>query len=140
MISKDLLHAYLTTEYHVSDPTLTIRINHLHPDLDKFLKRYDCTVWAYITSYNPASHVISDEENITRHQMLVEDLARYTCFEGHGVGEDPEWKPERSLLILGIDQDAAKTIGIKYGQNAIVVGKAGEAATLVLLEPIGDNL
>ncbi len=140
MTSSDLFRAYLTTEYHVSDPTLTIRINHLHPDLDKFLERVGCTVWAYITSYNPASHVISDEENITRHQMLVEDLSRYTCFEGHGVGEDPEWKPERSLLVLDIDQDAAKAIGKKYGQNAIVVGNAGEAATLVLLEPIGDDL
>ncbi len=140
MISKDLLQAYLTTEYHVSDPTLTIRINHLHPDLDKFLKMYDSTVWAYITSYNPASHVLPDEENIALHQMLVEDLSGYICFVGYGVGTNPQWKPEQSLLVLGIDQDAAKAIGKKYGQNAIVVGNAGEAATLVLLEPIEDDL
>lgn len=136
MLSPDLLHAYRTTTYHVTNPAMTIRIGHLHPDLDNLLELHHCTAYAFITAYNPASYVLSDIENTTRHQMLVEDLASYTCFEGHGVGEDPEWKPERSLLILGIDQDAAKAIGIKYGQNAIVVGNAGEAATLVLLVPI----
>lgn len=140
MIPSNLLQAYLTTEYHVTDLKLTIRISQLHPDLDKFLKRYACTEWAFITAYNPASHILPEEENIARHQMLVEDLAEYTCFEGYGVGTDPQWEPERSLLVLGINQDVAKAIGKKYGQNAIVVGHAGGAATLVLLEPAANDL
>ena len=140
MIPSNLLHAYLTTEYHVTDLTLIIRINQLHPDLDKFLERHACIAWAFITAYNPASNILPEEQNITRHQMLVEDLAEYTCFEGYGVGTDPQWKPERSLLVLGIDQDAVKAIGKKYGQNAIVVGNAGGAATLVLLAPSADVL
>jgi len=140
MIPSDLLHAYLTTEYHVTNPTLIIRINQLHPDLDKFLERHACIAWTFITAYNPASHILPEEQNIARHQMLVEDLTGYNCFEGFGQGTDPQWKPERSLLVLGMDQDAAKAIGKKYGQNAIVVGNAGGAATLVLLAPSADVL
>lgn len=140
MISSDLLQAYLDTVYCVTDPPLPIRIGQLHPDLDKLMESYGCSTYAFITAHNPASQVLSDIENMARHQMLVADLAKYTCLEGFGVGTDPKWKPERSLLVLGIDQDAAKAIGKKYGQNAIVVGNAGGAATLILLEPSADDL
>lgn len=139
MIPSNLLHAYLTSVYHVTDLTLTIRISQLHPDLDKLLERHACITWTFITAYNPASQILPEEQNITRHQMLVEDLAEYKCFEGYGVGTDPQWKPERSLLVLGIDQDAAIAIGKKYGQNAIVVGSAGEVATLILLQPSASD-
>ena len=100
MISSDLLHAYLTTEFHVTNPTLIIRINQLHPDLDKFLERHACIAWTFITAYNPASHILPEEENITRHQMLVEDLTGYNCFEDVGQGEEPQCKPEVRLSVL----------------------------------------
>ncbi len=133
MTSPDLLHHYLSTEYRVTDPPLVIRIRHLHTELDKLLQDYKCTDWAYITASNPASIVLPDNENMARHQMLGEDLKGYLCFEGYGVGKDPEWKPERSLLVVGIDQDAAKALGNKYGQNAIVAGMIGEVAELICL-------
>ncbi len=133
MTSPDLLQAYLNTKYCVTDPPLIIRISHLHQDLDKLLDLHKCTDWAYITAYNPTSIILSDNENMTRHQMLADDLKEYLCFEGYGVGEDPKWKPEISFLVLGINLDAAKALGNKYGQNAIVAGKIGEVAELICL-------
>ncbi len=79
MIPSDLLQAYLDTVYCVTDPPLSIRIGQLHPDLDKLLASNGCTAYAFITAYNPASQVLSDIENMARHEMLVADLAKYTC-------------------------------------------------------------
>ena len=133
MTSSDLFRDYLNTKYCVTDPPLIIRIRHLHQDLDKLLDLHKCTDWAYITASNPSSIVLPDNENMARHQSLAEDLKEYIYLEGYGVGEDPKWKPEISFLVLGINLDAAKALGNKYGQNAIVTGKIGEVAELICL-------
>ncbi len=57
----------------------------------------------------------------------------FLVYEGEGVGEDPEWKPERSVLILGIGRSKAEELGKLFDQNAIVVGMNGKNAELVLL-------
>lgn len=54
-------------------------------------------------------------------------------FEGNGVGEDPTWKPELSLFIIGISKDEASKIGTKFKQNAIVYGKINFAPELLIL-------
>jgi hypothetical protein len=57
----------------------------------------------------------------------------YVTYEGHGVGEDPRWEPERSLFIIGISKDDASEIGKKFEQNAIVYGKIDFAPELLIL-------
>jgi hypothetical protein len=51
-------------------------------------------------------------------------------FPGEGVGDDRTWPPERSTLVLGIEREAAISLGRRFGQRAIVCGRLGELATL----------
>jgi hypothetical protein len=133
LIPPELRESYRRTRFIVFDPPMEIRIGELCPALDALLTTYGFDNWAFITAHNPASIVLPDAENTTRHLQLFEMLASYPCFEGEGVPPDPGWKPERSLLVLGIEWAEAEAIGRSFGQNAIVVGRVGERAELRIL-------
>ena len=49
---------------------------------------------------------------------------------GEGVGEDPAWPPEASLLILGMRPGQAVKVGRQFGQLAVLVGRTGGPAHL----------
>ncbi len=134
----DLIKAYNSTSYNVFKPKISIIIGQNNPKVDMLLEKYKCTEWAYITAHNPFSYVLTDKENLERHKQLKILIRNYTSFEGEGVGTDPDWKPERSLLILGISQKDAVKLGVKFQQNAIVVGRLKEVARLVLLEEVNN--
>ena len=134
-LPKELLEAYLTTQYCASTPqgVINIQIDKPHPDLDLLLEAHDVEEWAFITATNPFSEELPPEENTARHEQLVQKVKElgYVAFEGAGVPASQEWNPEVSLLILGIDEDTAVEIGREFNQNAIVRGWYGEVAELV---------
>jgi hypothetical protein len=134
MISNELLQAYLNTTYQLDYFNIKIRIGHIDEHLERMLDEWKVDEWAFITAYNPGSEIFQEEENIKRHEALHRDVTAFVCFEGEGIGEDPSWKPERSLLILGLQRESAMELGVKYGQNAIVVGRRGKPAELMLLK------
>jgi hypothetical protein len=104
-----------------------------NPRLDALLTRHNATRWAFITAWNPGSQPLSKQENARRHTDLraaVRD-AGLEALDGEGVGEDPSWPPEQSLLILNISRGKAISLGRRFGQLAIVVGRRGQASTLV---------
>jgi len=59
----------------------------------------------------------------------------YTTFPGEGSGDDGQWPPERSLLILGILRDDAIRLGRDFGQRAVVYGEQGGRALLLPCSP-----
>jgi len=128
-----LIQAYTSTRFTVYEPKLTIRIGQSNKDLDDLLMTYGVNEWAYITAWNPYSMPTNPERNDERHIQLLADLTNYPHFAGEGVGTDPEWEPERSVLVLGISRQQAVSIGNKYEQNAIVVGTLNTNAELVML-------
>jgi hypothetical protein len=89
--------------------------------------------WAFITACNPFSELWSDQDNLGRMRELERELqsSSFKIFPGHGQGDDPRWKPEPSLLVLGINEAQATEVARKYGQNAIVFGVRGEPAKLL---------
>ena len=114
-------------------PELCIRIGSHHERLDRMLHEHQCDAWSYITASNPASELLSDDENRSRNRELEallksQDLVFY---RGEGVGSDSTWPAETSFLILGISREAAVHVGRQFGQNAIVCGMLGRAAELV---------
>lgn len=133
-IPQELIDAYNATRFTVFEPSITIKTESVNESLDSLLEQYECDQWAYITSVNPFSETHTDVENEHSFESLKNDVSDYQSFIGEGVGTDPAWKPEVSLLILGISKTEAKRLGNKYGQNAIVYGKAGKKAELVLLQ------
>ncbi len=130
-----LWRAYEQTQFYVreSTPELCIRIGSHHEQLDEILLEHRCDVWSYITASNPASELLSDDENRSRNRELAAHLKSQNLvfYRGEGVGSDSTWPAETSFLILGINRDAAMQLGRQFGQNAIVYGSLGHAAELV---------
>jgi hypothetical protein len=133
MIDPKLIDAYNFTEYHVFGPEIVLRIGEHNPLLDSLLDQYHQQEWAFITAFNPQSVILSDDENKLRHAQLKDAVINYKSFEGEGVGENPPWKPERSLLVIGISESKAMDIGKAFNQNAIVMGRIHSPAELLLL-------
>jgi hypothetical protein len=103
-------------------------------ELDDLLTDHSVSTWAHVTASNPASRRLSDEDNMARQHELERDVAGLgvTSYPGEGVGDDGQWPPEPSLLILGIARGDAVRLGRRYGQLAVVCGERGRAGELVL--------
>lgn len=119
----ELINAYKNTDYIVYNPSLVIKIGVKNQALDSLLKALNATTWAYITAFNPYSKLLSGASNSSRHEILKTKIGKYRFYEGEGVGEDKKWKPEISLLIIGISLEKAMEVGNCFEQNAIVVGE-----------------
>jgi len=130
-----LWHAYEQTQFYVREctPEFCIRIGSHHERLDEMLHDHQCDGWSYITASNPASDLLSDEQNAGRNRELESLLESqsFVFYRGEGVGSDPAWPAEASFLILGISREAAVLLGRQFGQNAIVCGVLRHAAKLV---------
>jgi hypothetical protein len=76
---------------------------------------------------------LTREENDRRQAELRQVLARhgYQILPGRGIGDDPSWEPEESVLVLGMPRKAAVRIGRQFGQLAIVAGHRGFPARLI---------
>jgi hypothetical protein len=131
---RDLISAYLRTDYRVFEPALSMRIGEVNEALDELLCCHHCREWAYLTAWNPLSIPTGEQENREQNTRLREELAGYPLFEGEGKAADSDWKPEPSFLVLGIPRTAAIETGRKYRQLAIVCGSIGGPAELLLLE------
>jgi hypothetical protein len=130
-----LWDAYRRTTYTALTTVGEIQI---HPGrlclpLDALLAQQANDQWAYVTAYNPGSSPLSSDENARRQQALVDEVQHrgLTAFDGESVLDPAAWPPEPSLLILGIPPDEARSLGRRFGQLAIVVGRRGEPAVLV---------
>ena len=135
-----LWRAYERTRFCVQDGSKRIcfMAGSRNRRLDALLARHDATRWAFITAWNPGSRTLSKPENARRHAELRAAVteAGLEALDGEGVGEDPSWLPEESLLILDISRGKAISLGQRFGQLAIVVGRRGQASALV---PVGGD-
>ncbi|MDP4130116.1 MAG: DUF3293 domain-containing protein [Bacteroidota bacterium] len=133
MIEQELIEVYHRTQYRVFNTQIILQIGEHSSMLDTLLNQYHQQDWAFITACNPGSDPLPDEVNRLRHEQLKEALGLYSYFEGEGVGENPPWKPEQSLLIVGISRSKAIEIGNLFEQNAIVAGRIYLPAELLIL-------
>lgn len=133
MIPKALIEAYKATTFKVFQPYIEIHVDEFNVDLENLLVENNVEEWAYITPYNPYSKELTDEQNRHRFEELIQMINSYLFYEGEGVGKDLTWKPEKSVLIVGIQTEKAMEIGNYFEQNGIVVGRKGKPAELLLL-------
>jgi hypothetical protein len=112
--------------YHPSGDNIPIRLGQFHPALDAVLKPIGET-WAFLTACNPRSEVLADTENAARMKSLLHDVSEegYTFWSGSGISDASDWKPEESLLVIGISKDEANQLAERYDQNAFVFGERG---------------
>ena len=122
-IDAAMLQAYRETEYRVAGETpFVLRIGRHSPELASLHARYRCSASAYVTAYNPFSRTLSDTENQARDTQLDRELTARGLTHFEGIGQHPTngWPGESSYLILGLDLEAARALGSRYEQNAIV--------------------
>ena len=135
-IDAGTVQAFRETEYmvHGNEP-FTLKVDELCPPLAAAHKRHRVDCSAYITACNPFSQILDDAANAERHAALGEKLGRRSLANIEGVGQHPsnQWPGEISYLIFGLTLEAAKTLGTRLEQNAIVWSGADAVPQLVLL-------
>jgi hypothetical protein len=135
-LDPDLIRAYEVTNFHVKAETaFTLNVGKASEVLKALLKKNNVTSAAFITAWNPYSQSLSDEENQSRNEQLKIELIIRSLKFIDGFGQDPlgQWSGEDSFLILGIDLEASKKLGIQFEQNAIVWSDSDAIPKLILL-------
>ena len=136
MTARQVLErAYLATTYRVlcaTDP-IDIRIGVPNAALDAMLQVRGVRSWAFVSASNPRSQMKPDEDNARRHGEMTRALhdERRLFVDALGVPDHADWTPERSVLILGIEQSEALALARRWQQNAIVYARYGELPELV---------
>lgn len=135
MTNDELFDSYRRTTYSAETPRgpIHLRVGEPNEDLVQLLKRYDANSWAYITAFNPGSQPLAHEENLRRQKELIDSLRRERLmfFPGAGVGDDSQWPPEESVLVLSISRPRAIQLAREFGQNAILFGGADAVPELL---------
>ena len=127
--------AYERTRFCVDDAERQVcfRVGSRSRKVQELLERHGARRFAFITAWNPASVTQPSAENHRRQAELKNELRRlgYKTLPGVGIGDDPAWEPEESLMVLGMSRAKAVALGQKYGQLAIVFGERDAPAELV---------
>lgn len=121
-----LERAYRRTAYRVEagQESFEFRIGVRPPKLDALLDRQKARSWAFMTAYNPYSQPIADRAN-RRRQAAFERSLPLPYLHGMGRGLIGNWKPEASVLLLGITPQRARRLASRWEQAAVVVGVRG---------------
>ena len=136
-ISVDHINAYRATDYRVGlgRDAFVLRIDtRSEPLLDLYASSgYRCAV--FITAYNPFSQTQSADANDAENARLRTELLRQTNYaiEGAGTDRSGAWPEEQSFLALGLGLETSKTLGMQFGQNAIVWAEDDAIPRLILL-------
>jgi len=136
-IEPETVQAYLETEYRVAeDPPFALRVGLVTPELAALHKARGVDCSAFLTACNPFGAVLTDEANAARQAELHHELATRSLSFIAGVGQHPSngWPGESSFLVLGLTLEAAKALGRRMEQNAVVWSGADAMPQLVLLK------
>ena len=127
-LTKELAAAYFTTDYIVDNRpnSFRLRAGGLSRQLQLLHSEKGVTCSAYLTACNPFSQPLSSADNELKMNDLKADLEGKWEYQT-GEGKDPEgrWPGEPSLLILGIPEEDAHRLAVKYGQFAYLFCKSG---------------
>lgn len=130
-----LADAYRKTTFRVLAPAgpIDIRVGRRCADLDALVRGDGGHCWAYLTASSPGGRTLSVAENQRRNRALRRRLddTGATVLPGAGIGDDPGWPPEDSLLAVGLDRPTAAALGADFGQDAVVVGDLDTHAELL---------
>ena len=136
IIYAETVQAYRETDYKTQgDEPFALRVGETCPALAAAhrRRRVDCS--AYMTACNPFSQLLDEQANAERHAALGRELGQRSLSSIDGIGQHPSnrWPGESSYLIFGLTLEAAKTLGMRLEQNAIIWTGADAVPQLILL-------
>lgn len=136
VLSRELIAAYEITEFQVLSPQpFTLRIGEKSNDLSAVYGEFGTATAGFITAWNPFSEETPDAINAANQAALINGIDRLglSWWEGTGVDPNNDWTGEPSIFVLGISHDQAVSLGVRFGQNAIVWAGSDAIPRLVLL-------
>ncbi|MDE0853033.1 MAG: DUF3293 domain-containing protein [Nevskia sp.] len=132
--------AYRAAEYRVqlSGEVLVLRVDRHDRAADQRL-RLEAGVhsdWAVITPCNPGSRRLSNAANAAQLRELGAMLGERCVRRIASINHDPSgrWPDEPGFLLCDPPAGFAEQLGRRYGQNAILCARLGEAPRLVWLD------
>jgi len=135
-IDSRTIQAYLETHYRVlGDTPLTLTVGTANPDLGALHKSRRIESSAFITACNPFSQACDETVNAQRQAALARDLRQRSLHFIEATGQHPsnQWPGEPSFLVFGLSREAAKMLGARLEQNAILWCGTDAVPELVLL-------
>ncbi len=135
-ISPLTIKAYLETEYCVfGDSPFVLEVGLANETLAKLYERFKLNCGAFVTACNPLSIDAGEAANKVRQVELSNELSLRNLAFIDGIGKHPsgEWVAEPSYFVLGLTLEAARILGKKYDQNAVVWCGSDAIPELVLL-------
>lgn len=139
VIDTHTVQAYRETNYVVrpGDKTrdFVLNIGVASSEVGALHKQQRVACSAFITACNPFSESCDDQANALRQRELGRELALRSLayLEGVGVHPSNDWLGEPSFLVFGLTLEAAKALGTRLKQNAIVWVGSDTVPQLVLL-------
>lgn len=134
----DLERAYRRAVYRLELPAgrLDLTIDQPNAALARLLHEQRVSSAAFLTAWNPASVLTDPAANRAAQAALVAAVAElgHSMLPGVAVDPDGAWPDEDSVLVLGIDRDAARHLAQRFGQNALVWIGADAIPTLVWVD------
>ena len=137
-LPPELLKTFEETHYTVHHtPPFVLRIGQPCPELDALLQASEQDCAAFITAWNPMAQPLSEADNRKRQQALQAELTQrgLHCIPGIGQHPDNGWPGEESVLVPGLQAEAARVLCVRYGQLACVVYRRGGQAELLVGQP-----
>jgi len=122
-IPKYLINSYFSARFRVfiEHGEVVLIPGEKSEKLLKLHPEFNLLTSAVITAYNPYSEETKDSINEAENINLKETISKHWNFVlAEGFDPNGQWKPEPSVLILGIELNDAISIGKQYKQNAIV--------------------
>lgn len=141
-LSPELRQAFEETHYTVRhQPPFTLRIGQPCPELDALLEMNKVDTAAFITAWNPLAQRCSNEQNTERQERLVAELKHRSLDFIAGIGQHPSngWEGEDSMLVLGLQPEAARALCVDFEQLACVTYRRGSVAQLLVTSAIARN-
>ena len=136
VIHPDLIQAYMETDFHVlGGVSFTLRVATPSNELLETHKAHRVECSAFLTACNPFSKELNANDNDARQLALSRELASRSLEFVEGIGQHPsnQWPGEPSYLVFGLTLEAAKTLGARLEQNAIVWNGSDGVPQLILL-------
>lgn len=122
-LPPELMQAFADTHYIVQhELPFTMRIGQPCQQLKALMADHNALGAAFITAWNPFSQNLPVKENKARQNELKTNLKKrgLTCIDGIGKHPSNNWPGEASVLVLGLDLEASKSLARHYEQHAFV--------------------
>jgi hypothetical protein len=123
-LPPELLQAFADTHYIVQhqDAPFAMHIGQYCPQLKALMADHNALGAAFVTAWNPFSQNLPAKDNKVRQDELKANLKMrgLICIDGIGKHPSNNWPGEVSVLVLGLDLEAAKSLARHYEQHAFV--------------------